>query len=182
MKVFYRWSVIFFCVMICLTLSCQKKESEAVAETEVKAETPKPETDSTKSDFKNVLGEIFGIHEKIDDSGVEVDSVLHAGFACSFDYYFNAPSLENMKAKVGLELTPKIKTLFEKETVLTSMRLSIYVPQRDMDGNITNWSSGLGFTFTRDIYDQINRDDYEDNTLLDVVDDLSWHNKELEGK
>lgn len=86
-------------------------------------------------------------------------------------YHYYPLSGKDIKSEIGINMTRKIKKLYETVPDIDETIFVVQLPYQDKYGN-TTWKKGLQFMFTRDIYEKINWDNFLDSQLLDTVEDI----------
>jgi hypothetical protein len=146
-------AVIILCLFLCET--CKKEEAPLTPE--------------------KLVREIFGRPKKVEDSGVI--SVEYAQPNCVIHYNFNAPGKGKYEEELGVELTSKIKKLFESDENLGNVEITIFGLSTDSYGNY-GWKPTLYFELDRE---KLNSDDWkklDKKKLLEAVKNLKWFRKE----
>ncbi len=124
---------------------------------------------------ENLVREIFGRPEKVEDSGVisveytKPDYVIH--------YSFYPPGKSKYEEELGGELTAKIKKLFESDENIGNVEITIFGLSTDSYGNY-GWKPALSFEMDRDTYNNTDWKKLRKKDLLDVVKNLKWFRKE----
>jgi len=118
---------------------------------------------------------VFG-EAKDDGNGIETaaflpkEETMPARLGIVYHYY--PLSGKDIKSEIGINMTRKIKKLYESSPDIDEAVFVIQLPYQDKYGN-TTWKKAIQFTFTRDIYEKINWDNFLDSQLLDAVEDVS---------
>jgi hypothetical protein len=124
---------------------------------------------------ENLVREIFGRPEKVEDSGVisveyaEPDYVIH--------YNFYPPGKSGYEEELGEELTDKIKKLFESDEDIGNVQITIFGLLTDTYGNY-GWKPALYFEMDRETFHNTDWKTLRKKDLLDAVKNLKWFRKE----
>lgn len=117
----------------------------------------------------NIAKHLGGYASDEEDSGVMKVTISDNDLLIDYAYY--PVGITAISKEIGIELTSKIKTLYEKEYDVNKAIFNIYLPYDDRYGNIT-WKPTAGFTFTRSIYEKINWDNFSASDLLNIAEDV----------
>lgn len=124
---------------------------------------------------EKLVREIFGRPEKVEDSGVI--SVEYEQPNCVIHYNFIPPGKSKYEEELGVELTAKIKKLFESDKNIGNVQMTIFGPSTDSYGNY-GWKPALYFEMDRDTYNSIDWKNMGKKDLLEAVKNLKWFRKE----
>ncbi|MCK9327260.1 MAG: hypothetical protein M0P69_17340 [Bacteroidales bacterium] len=124
-----------------------------------------PETSAYKI-FKEAKNDNDGI---VNVAFFEKQETMPARMNITYQYY---PLGKDLKREIGVNMASKIKKLYETVPEIDETVFTIQLPYQDKYGN-TTWKKSIQFTFTRDIYEKVNWDDFTDNRLLDIAENIT---------
>jgi hypothetical protein len=124
---------------------------------------------------ENLVREIFGRPEKVEDSGVisveytQPDYIIH--------YNFYPPGKSKYEEELGEELTAKIKKLFESDENIGNVEITVFGLSTDTYGNY-GWKPALSFEMDRETFDSTDWKNLGKKNLLEAVKNLKWFRKQ----
>lgn len=92
--------------------------------------------------------------------------------------YHYTPIKTQVKDEIGIHLSKKIKTMYEKIPALDHVVFSIQCPVSDSYGN-KSWNKAVSFKMTRDLYGKINWPSLSEEKFLDAAENV-WIDKKLQ--
>lgn len=107
--------------------------------------------------------------DKDKDSGVT--KVEKDGSEYVVTYNFFPAGVSDFNSELGVELTQKIKQLYEDNKQIDKLQFVCYGPYEDDYGNIT-WKPVVSFKVNREIFSKINWDNFSDTNLIKIAEDV----------
>jgi hypothetical protein len=123
---------------------------------------------------ENLVREIFGRPEKVEDSGVisveytQPDYIIH--------YNFSPPGKSKYEEELGEELTAKIKKLFENDENIGNVEITVFGLSTDSYGNY-GWKPTLSFEMDWETFNSTDWKNIGKKNLLEEVKNLKWFRK-----
>jgi hypothetical protein len=145
-------AVMIFCLFICD--ACKKEEAPLTPE--------------------NLVREIFGRPEKVDDSGIISVEYDQPNYVIHYNFY--PPGRSKYEEELGEELSDRIKKLFESDENLGIIQMTIFGLSTDTYGNY-GWKPTLYFEMDRETFNNTDWKNLGKKNLLETVQNLKWFRK-----
>jgi hypothetical protein len=130
---------------------------------------------STETDFKNAVKRIFGQPKGSESSGVV--KIIYSESESAVHYNFYPVGLFKYENELGVELASEIRKLYEVGGKFNNITFQVNGLFQDKYGK-SQWLRILSFEFTKSIYNRINWDNFLDQDLLKVVQNVKWFRRE----
>ncbi|HEY8414835.1 MAG TPA: hypothetical protein VIK99_03585 [Thermaerobacter sp.] len=150
--------------------STEPAPGSASSSTEQPAPSDSAASQRPQPDLAQQVLATIGTAKDEDDSGA-VSAKLEGEGHVLLGYHFFPVGVSELDREIGVLLTPKLKTAFEKHPELQRLTVHLYLPYQDAYGN-RSWELAMRFVFDRDLYGKINWDNFVRQDLLKVVKDL----------
>lgn len=128
-------------------------------------------SDVDTSSPEALLKSVFSKPENDKDSGMTSFKISNSNSEAVINYNYFPVGISSFQEELGVELTPKLKTLFEADNTFNKVTIIAYGPFEDNYGNIT-WKPMLSMEITREIINKINWDNFAKQNLIKVAQNV----------
>lgn len=127
--------------------------------------------DTSKFQLENSIIEILGQPKDVDSSGAI--SVTNQPEGIKVKYHFYPLGMFKYEDELGVELSSKIKEIFQKHSDINNLIISVDGLFVDDYGD-KEWEEVVSFEFDQTTYNKVNWSNFSEQNLLNISKNVVW--------